>query len=75
MSLTVLIAITAIGVSVLTYVSSQVWAARSATLEHVRSLQERIDRLEKDVADCQRRWSDLYHENIYLMRRLTEVTP
>ena len=60
----------AIVISLSSFIASQLWAARGATVESVRSIEYRMREIETRLSECEKSREVLSRENIELMRQL-----
>ena len=66
----VVIAISAVGFSALTFIAAQMGARRTADKDYVNSLEKRITILEADLNACLARNTQYKEEEIFLLRKL-----
>lgn len=67
------IALAALLLSALTFVSTQFGSRRTATASYVAQLERRVEDLEKDLVEERERSRGLVAENIELLRRLARL--
>ena len=67
------VALGALLVSVATLVLTGYAMSKSAQKGFVETLNQRVERLENEVADCERHRKQLLEENLTLIRRLANV--
>ena len=64
------IPLAALAVSLFTFLSGQIAQKKLANHHYVESIENRVERLERELVECNRERTRLQTENIDLMRRL-----
>jgi Tfp pilus assembly protein PilN len=64
------IAAASIVLSVMTFVATQFGSRRTANASYLTQLENRVEKLEKELVRCQERGQTLFDENVALMRKL-----
>lgn len=65
--------IAAFGISLLTFIATQLTARRREGTDYLGRVEDRNERLEKDLEESKRRNLELVDENILLLRRLANI--
>lgn len=65
--------VAAMVISLMTFVATQLTSRRREGKDYLGRVEDRNEKLEKDLEDCKRRNAELLEENILLLRRIANI--